>query len=161
MNSKKSLILAGVIFLLVGIIFAIAGIIVMQQDNSLKKRCTEQAIGTVVEVICERDSNTTSDDITYTYFPVIEYQVGDRTISQRSRSGQTPPKYQVGDQVEIYYNPNDVEEFIIKGDLTPKYFGIGFTVIGAIVAVIGVIILIRNAGKSERSEEYISTNIES
>lgn len=104
-----------------------------------------------MEVICERDSNTT--DPTYTYFPVIEYQVGDRTISQKSRSGQNPPKYQVGQQVEICFNPNNVEEYIIKGDSTPKHLGIGFIVLGSIVVVVGFIAFIRNVGKSGRNEE--------
>ena len=152
MNSKKQLIWTGVLFLIVGVIFVTAGIIVMKQGDSLKKRCTEETVGTVVELIRERDSDSTTDH-TYTYFPVIEYKVGDQTISQKSRSGQNPPKYQVGQQVEIYYNPNNVEEYFIKGDLTPKFFGIGFTALGSIAVAIGFFALIRKACKLESSEE--------
>ena len=152
MNSKKSRILPCILFVLVGIIFVTVGIIVMKQGDRLKKRCTEETIGTVVEVICERDSNTTSDS-TYTYYPVIEYQVGDRTISQKSRSGQNPPKYQVGQQVEIYYNPNNVEEYIIKGDSTPKFLGIGAIILGSVAVAVGVFAFARKAGKFNRGEE--------
>lgn len=151
MNSKKNLIFTGMIFLLVGIIFIIAGIAVINQGNVLKNRCTEETIGTVVEVICELDSNTT--DSSYTYYPVIEYQVGDRTISQKSRSGQYPPKYKVGEQVEIYYNPNNVEEYIIKGDSTQKYLAIGCIVLGSIAVAVGFVAFIKNVNKSEKNEE--------
>ena len=152
MNSKKASILAGVLFLIVGFVFVIAGIIVLKQDDGLKQRCTEQTLGTVVEVVCEGDYSTTDNAYRYAYFPVVEYQVGDRTISQRSKSGQDPPKYKVGQQVEIYYNPNNVEEFIIKGDSTPKYLGIGVIVLGSLALAFGVFASIRKARPSESSE---------
>ena len=152
MTPKKELIFTSMLFLLVGIIFIVAGIIVMKQGDSLKQRCSEEAIGTVVEVICESDYSTTENTYTYTYYPVIEYQVGDRMLSQKSRSGQDPPKYKVGDQVEIYYNPNNVEEYFIKGDSTPKYLGIGAIVLGSIAVAIGLFVFIRNTGKSGKSE---------
>ena len=153
MNSKKESILPCMLFLLVGIIFVAAGILVMKQGDNLKKRCTEETIGTVVEVVCETSYSETENQYSYTYYPVIEYQVGDRTISQISRAGQNPPKYQVGQQVEIYYNPNDVEEYIIKGDSTPQFFGIGFIVLGSIAVAIGLFAFVRKADKSENSEE--------
>ena len=153
MNSKKSLRLPGVLFVIIGAIFIIAGSITIYQGNSLKQRCTEEAIGTVVEVICETSYSSDENEYTYTYYPVIEYQAGSRTISQRSKSGQTPPKYKVGEQVVIYYNPNNVEEFIIKGDATPQYLGIGFVVIGSIAVLVGFVASIKNVGRSGRSSD--------
>ena len=147
MNQKKNSIFVSLPFLLVGFMFIIVGIVTMNQGNDLKKRCTEETIGTVVEVICESDYSTTEDTYTYTYYPVIEYQVGERTISQKSRSGQYPPKYKVGDQVEIYYNPDNAEEYIIKGDSIPTYLGIIFIVIGSIVLAVGFFIFVKYAGK--------------
>lgn len=164
MTSKKKLILPCTIFLLVGIVFVIAGIIAIKQGDSLKARCTEETTGTVVGVICERDSGTTDfADSSYTYYPVIEYQAGERTISQKSRSGQTPPKYKVGDKVTVYYNPNNVEEYIIKGDSTPQYLGIVFIVIGSLAAAGALFAFIRNASKSDKSSDsdYYHTNIDS
>ena len=154
MNSKKAMKLPGVILLIAGIIFIIAGTFVMIQGNSLKKRCTEQATATVVDVIRVSDYSTTESTYTYTYYPVIEYQVGDRTISQQSSSGQNPPKYKVGEQVEILYNPNNVEEFIIKGDFIPQYLGIGFIVLGTIAVAAGFFVFIRgNVRKPETIED--------
>lgn len=151
MNSKKKLLMPGILFLLVGIIFAAAGIVVMIQGDSLNKRCTEEAIGTVVEIICETSYSDTENQYSDTYYPVIEYQVGDRTISQKSRSGENPPKYKVGQQVEIYYNPNNVEEYIIKGDSTPTVLGIGFIVLGAIAVAVGFFAFVRKVRDSDTS----------
>lgn len=153
MISKKKELLIGALLLLVGIAFIFVGILIMKQGDSLKKRCTEKAIGTVVEIISERES--ISDDYTdRIYYPVIEYQVGERTISQKSRSGQNTRKYDVGQQVVIYYNPNNVEEYFIKGDSSSQFIGIVFIVIGSVVAVSVVIfVFIGHAVKSKRRSD--------
>ena len=152
MNLKRKEIFTGVLLLALGIIFIIAGIFVMKQGDSMKQRCTEKTTGTVVELISERDHS--SDGISYVYYPVIQYQVGDRTISQKSRSGQNPPQYSVGQQVEVYYNPNNVEEFFIEGDSTTQFIGIIFIGLGSIVDIAVVIfVFIGNAIKSRKLAE--------
>lgn len=153
MNSKKKLKATSLLFLLVGFVFVVVGIIAMIQSDGLKERCTEETIGTVVEVIRERNSNTSNrTSNSYTYFPVIEYQVGDRTVSQKSQFGQNPPKYKVGEQLEICYNPNDIEEYIIKGDSSPKYIGIAFIGLGAIAEVVGAYILFESVRHPDNIE---------
>lgn len=137
MKSKGAFIFIAVI----GVVFIVLGIVAINLGNGLKKRCTEKTIGTVVEII----SREQIDDTNPTYFPVIEYQVGDRTISQMSNSGDYPPKYEVGDQVEIYYNPNNVQEFIIKGDSTHNFVGIIAIVLGSIATVVGIVGIIKSA----------------
>ena len=145
MNQRKTLIFICVLFFVCGILFITVGIVTANQSKGLKRRCTEETIGTVVDLICEQDINrdTDSDSTTYTYFPVIEYQAGDRTVSQKSNSGQYPAKYQVGDQVTICYNPDNVEEYIIKGDLTPKFLGLISLVLGSIAVAVGLISFVR------------------
>ncbi|MCH5316255.1 MAG: DUF3592 domain-containing protein [Eubacterium sp.] len=153
MSSKKEARRVGILFIVVGVVFIIAGIIVMIQGNISEQRCTEKTTGTVVELVIEK-STTSNHRTSYIYFPVIEYQVGDRTISKKSNSGQNPPKYKVGQQVEIYYNPNNVEEYYIKGESAPKFIGILFVVLGSIAVAVGVTVLI----KTRKPEEYRSVN---
>lgn len=119
----------------IGVLFIIVGIVVLNQGNNLKRRCTEETIGTVVELILERGY-----DNKYTYFPVVEYQAGDRRVSQKSRSGQKPPKYKEGEKIEICYNPDNIQEYIIKGDLTSSFLGILAIVLGSIAVVVSFII---------------------
>lgn len=123
------------LFICLGILFVIAGIVVLNQGNNLKNRCSEETIGTVVELIREVNS-----DDEYIYFPVIEYQVGDDIISQKSRSGQGSPKYREGDQIEIFYNPDNIQEYIIKGDSTSSFVGIMAIVLGSVAVLAGFII---------------------
>ena len=131
MKSKGAFIFIAVI----GVVFIVLGIVAINLGNGLKKRCTEKTIGTVVEIICREQI----DDTNPTYFPVIEYQVGDSTITQISNSGEYPSKYNVGDKVEIYYNPDNVQEYILKGDSTPNFVGIIAIVLGSIAVAVGII----------------------
>ena len=124
-------------FLIIFAIFFIGiGIFVLVHGNGLAKRCTEEAIGTVVNVI--KEDSTDSDGFTsYTYTPVIEYKVGEKTITKRAGSGSGSPEYQINDTIDILYNPNNVEEFIIKGE-SSTLFGIIFIVVGAIAFLVGL-----------------------
>lgn len=119
--------------LLVGIIFLVIGIFITIQGNGLKERCTGEATGTVVKIIEEVDSS--DDSTSYTYYPVIEYKAGEQNVSKKSDIGSNPSKYQVGEKVEILYNPNKIDEYIIKGDNTFGILGIVFIVVGAVLLV--------------------------
>ena len=41
----------------------------------------------------------------------------------------------MGEKVEILYNPNKIDEYIIKGDNTSGILGIVFIVVGAVLLV--------------------------
>ena len=124
--------------ILFGIIFAGIGIFLLINGNELKKRCTAETVGTVVEIV--REESTDSDgDMEYTYYPIIEYKAGDSVINRKSSAGSSSSKYNVNDKVDILYNPNKAEEFIIKGDNSSNILGIIFIVVGIIVAIFGVI----------------------
>jgi len=123
-----------------GVLFIIIGIFVLNQSSSLKRRCTQETMGTVVDVIREEDyTHEVKSYKRYTYFPVIEYQTEDGTITQKSKSGQRPPKYTKGEQVQIFYNPNNVQEYIINGDSNLNFIGIIFVVIGIVAVVVSFI----------------------
>ncbi|MBQ9279741.1 MAG: DUF3592 domain-containing protein [Clostridia bacterium] len=131
MNIKNS-----IVSIIVGAVFLALGIFMLNQSNALKERCTEEASGTVVQMVEEISSDPDSTD--YTYYPVVEYQAGDQTVSKKSSIGSNPSPYQVGDKVEVLYNPDEVEEFIIVGEDTGKIFQIIFIVIGAVILVVSL-----------------------
>lgn len=120
-----------------GIVFAIIGIFVIIKGNEQAKRCTEETVGIVIDI---KEELSTDDDgrTIYTYYPVIQYTVGDRTITKKSSSGSSSMAYNLNDKVDILYNPNKVEEYIIKGDKTSNIIGIVFIVLGIIVCIAGV-----------------------
>ena len=150
MDSKKTLIFAGVMFLLVGLIFVVVGIFVLKQDEGLQQRCTEETIGTVVEVIRET-SYDTDDGYVDTYYPVIEYKVGDRTITKKSNIGESSSKYTVGQQIEICYNPNNVEEYFIKGDTSLDLMGKLFIALGSVAVAVAFFASFKKLADSPKS----------
>ena len=127
-----------IIVIIVGILFAAIGIFLFISGKNQEKRCTVETVGTVIEII--EDISTDSDgDETHSYYPVIEYKVGDKIISKKSSTGSNPSKYHVNDKIAILYNPDKIDEYIIKGDKTSNILGIAFAVAGSIVAIIGIV----------------------
>lgn len=127
--------------ILFGVVFVGIGIFLMLKGNDMAKRCTAKATGTVVEVIEEEENNTDDAGYTYMYFPVIEYKAEEQTISQKYSTGDgNQDKYKVGDKVDVLYDPNKPEDYLIKGDeKTSNIMGIVFIVMGAVVAVVGIV----------------------
>ena len=124
--------------ILFGLIFVGVGAFMLIKDNDLAKRCTASAEGTVIEIITE--DSTDEDGFTqYTYYPVIQYTANGKNVSKKSSSGSNPSKYNVNDKVNILYDPNKIEDYMIDGDKTTSFLGIIFIVAGIVVAIIGVI----------------------
>ena len=140
MKNKIFVILFGILAIGVGIYLLVSG-------NNKAKRCTTEAIGTVTEIIEEKQENTDeqdgaiiSDTYTYTYYPVIEYKAGDKTVSKKSETGYgNKDKYKVGDKIDILYDPNKIDDYIIKNDKSSNIIGIVFIAVGVIVTGIGVV----------------------
>lgn len=125
------------ILFIVGIVAISLGIFIIVSGNKLAKVCTEETVATVVAVT--REETTDSDGYTsYEYYPQIEYKAGEQTVSTRGNATSDSSQYKENDQIEILYNPNNVEEFIVKGDNSSRIGGIIWIVIGVIVLLVGV-----------------------
>ena len=137
--------------ILIGLLFVVIGIIFFVTGKAKAKRCTIDAIGTVVEII-ETRSRDSDGNYKYSYCPVVRYQAGDRTVTKESNisssTGSTldlggisisssKSKYNVNDKIEIMYNPDNVEEFLIKGDNDSNLLAIIFIFIGSIAVIFG------------------------
>ena len=100
--------------LVVGVILVVAGVFTYFRAGELVKNCTEKTTATVVDM---REDITSDADagIRYIYYPIIEYTVGDRTLTEEISSGSTTPAYRINEKIDILYNPNKAEEFIVEG----------------------------------------------
>ena len=125
--------------IIIGLVAIGVGVFALITAQGLSKRCTAQALGTVVDMKIEESTQDNDGVMTtsYTYYPVIEYQAGQKTVAQQSRTGSGSPKYKINDKVAILYNPDNVEEYIIKGDNTADIVGIVFIVAGIAISVVG------------------------
>lgn len=123
--------------IIVGLVIIAVGIFLIINGKNLEKRCTESAEGTVVEIVV--DSQTDSDGTpSTTYYPIIEYKVGEQIVSKQSSTGSGSSDYKIGEKVEILYNPNKAEEYIIKGDKSSNVLGIVFIVVGIFMTCVGI-----------------------
>ena len=121
-----------------GIVFAVIGIFVLKNGKDLEKRCTVEVEGTVIEI--KEEMSTDSDNQTsYTYYPVIEYKAGEKTVTKKSNTGSSSSKYNINDKIVVLYNPEKEDEFIIKGDKSSSMLGIIFIIVGVAVVVLGVV----------------------
>ena len=130
--------------ILFGLVFAAVGMFMITKGNEKAQKCIEETSGVVVEVIGEESEKRDSGgnySITVTYFPVIEYITKDnRTIKKRYSTGTgSYGKYIEGDEIDILYDPNNEENYLIKGDNSFKIMGYIFTGIGVLVAVLGIV----------------------
>ena len=124
--------------ILMGIVFVGVGIFMIVRGNDLAKRCTTETTAKVVSI--ETEESTDSDGhYTYTYYPVFEFNAGEKTITQKGSTGSSRAQYKIGDSVELLYDANKPEDFIVKGDKTSNILGIIFVVAGVFVTGVGVI----------------------
>ena len=123
--------------LIVGIAFIAIGGFIYYRDVSLTKKCTVEAVATVVDM--KQELSNDSDSVSsYMYYPIVEYQVGDNTVRATMDSGSSRPAYEIDEKITILYNPKKTNQFIVKGDKTLNVFAIVFMVIGVLLSGYGI-----------------------
>ena len=95
------------VVLLFGMLFAAAGVGVFFSTNRLKKACTESAEGTVIRYEARGTNRGRS------YFMTFSYTVNDVKYVQ-TNSGDAFRKHKEGDKIQVYYNPDNPDQFYIK-----------------------------------------------
>lgn len=77
-----------------------------------------------------------------TYFPVFEYDANGEVQRVRSAIGSSPCRYQVGEQVELHFNPDNPCEIFVERDLSMLLMlQIVFCGVGGLFAILGMVFL--------------------
>ena len=77
------------------------------------------------------------DDDGCTYAPVVRFQTKDgRSVSYESDFSSSPPAYDLGESVQIFYSLENPENAVIKGE--GQVLRLVFTIIGGIIIVFGL-----------------------
>lgn len=138
MNDEMSfLIIFPIIFGILGIVFFIVGMVITKKINKREKNCTEKTHGTVINLV-KHKSYDKDVGPRYSWHPVFEYEIRNMKYMKEYKYGSDKPKYEIGQSVELYYNPEDYNDFYIKGDTLPKTLGLIFTILGAIFLNISI-----------------------
>ena len=102
--------------------------------------------GTVTSMSQSESYNSDMGTYTTTYCPTVEYVTLDgQSFSVDLNECSTPPMYNVGDSVEIFYDPADPQHVQLKGgvqQVVGNIFVVVLGVIGGLLSAIGVIMVI-------------------
>lgn len=130
------------IFVLVGSIFFIIGIVMFKKIKKKEKNCTSKTYGKVKDIV-RHQSYDIDGGHSSSLYPVFEYNIGELKFIKESEHGSSKSKYEIGQNVEVYYNPEDYNEYYIAGDTAPKTAATIFTImgVGAIIIAISSTIL--------------------
>lgn len=113
--------------LAIGVVFVIIGASMLSNRAEFKKTGIP-VTATVTNVIAHKSSDST------TFRPELEFQTKDgRTIQVIHSTGSNPPRYKVGDKVEIYYSPELPENIMLESE--SLIFPWIFIILGGIVGL--------------------------
>lgn len=110
--------------LIIGSLFVTMGLLIILKYNKKVSKCTCKTSATIVDI--KRKSSNGS----FIYFPVFEYVIDGESYTITSNCGSRPFRHNVGDSVELKYDPNDPNVYIALGYDTNKFIGICFMVGG-------------------------------
>ena len=136
-----------VILLAVSGIITVAGIIIQIRAAIRKRTCKSQASGTIVDVEkkisydSDGERNGSTRETTY-YHPVYQYEAGGRTVKVASSFGTARAKYEIGQKVTVFYDPNNAENYYIAGSKAASNFGFIFASFGILCAVLGIAVYV-------------------
>ncbi|MFN8346278.1 MAG: DUF3592 domain-containing protein [Spirosomataceae bacterium] len=78
-----------------------------------------------------------------TYYPIVEFRTPDgQSYTFRSEMGSKPPAYDVGEQVEVRYNPKDPFDAKLTGFWSLWGLSVLFAGMGSVFSAIGISFLV-------------------
>lgn len=130
------------VWLLIGIVFFIIGIVMKNNRKKKEFNCTSKTMGIVKDLVRNVSYDSDNRSSTSMWHAVFEYKIGDLTYVKESPYGTSQSKYAIGQEVEIYYNPEDPHEYYVAGEKTLKILGNVFTFLGLGLILLGLFISI-------------------
>ena len=136
-NEKILKIIFPLVFSVVGIVFICVSIGLKMSANHKKEVCTEKTTAVVVKLV-EKHRRDSDGNYSYTYAPVFRYKANGKTVKIQSTSSSNPPEFAEGEEVELYYNPDKITEYYVKGSSTMDFIFIVLIAMGTLFTIIGI-----------------------
>jgi len=122
--------------LLVGLIFGATGVAIIVKY--LKGKIHNTALVTAKVSHYDVEERHTSRGRSITYYAVLRYYADGDWHENRNMYGSGTQKYEVGEEVDILYDPDHPDSFIIVGDNGMLFGGIACFLIGAGVCLLAI-----------------------
>jgi len=115
MNQTGSRGVLGIAFVVVGVACIVLALFLYQQGQAFS-RIAKTATGTVIDMETKRSSSSSSGSTETTFAPVIKFVTSTgQTIQFTSSDSQNPPAYQIGDPVDVLYDPQNPNHAELPG----------------------------------------------
>lgn len=125
-------------------------------DAHLRSVCTEPVTATVVDNVVRTSGGSGGTKSlkggTTAVAPVFEYEAGGVGRRVESSTASWPPRYEVGEQVRLYLDPDDPETFRADGDNVLRVIAAVFGGFFAVFAAVGVFVRL-HSGRGDTKEE--------
>lgn len=125
------------IWAFIGTIFFIIGIVMIKNRKRKERNCTLKTYGKVKDIV-RRQSYDSDGGYSSSWHPVFEYKIGELTFIKESNYGSSQSKYAIGQDVEVYYSPDDYNEYYIANENIPITLGTIFTIVGIVAIIISI-----------------------
>ncbi len=126
-----------IVLWIVGLIFILVTLINIIKRSIKIKRCTARSSAIVTDI---KEKVSRKDDVVSREFiPTISYSVNGEQFSREYAKAYTAGTYQVGQALEIMYNPNKPTEINKQG--TSNKADLIFLIIGVVIIIVGIVML--------------------
>lgn len=155
--------------ILFGVIFIGVSMVIEYFFNESRERCTEKVSAVVVDLVHNSNNGFDSDgtyhsdrDSDGTVAPVFCFGVGEEVYTVQTNTYSYPPKHEINDVVDIYYDPDDPNVVYDPAFSEDRTMFIVFCVIGGIACAAGlavivvVLVSIHKSRHRDELEDYYS-----
>ena len=122
---------------LIGVVFFIIGTSIRRNRKKKVQRCTSHTYGKVVDLV-RRESRDSDGNYSSSWHPVFEYRIGGLTFVKESNFGRSQAKFGIGQNVDIYYDPDNYNDFYVPEETLPNTLGIIFAAVGVVAIVVAI-----------------------
>ena len=119
------------------------------------KKTTAVVIKNDAIVNDDDNDNDGSDTPSYNYYPEYKYKVNGVNYTNESRIGTGKPEYNVGDKINIYYDPKHPKISSINS-FFEKWLNSILTATAGLLLIIAAVLMIKLRGRSFRKVKSMS-----
>lgn len=131
--------LLGMVFAIMGVGFIAAGRAVCAGVKKRKTCCTQKVTAKVAEV--RKEKEYVCGEVRYSWYSVYEYTVNGKEVRKRDQTGSSKPRFKLGQQVCLYVNPDNIEQYYCSEE-KEEQLGRIFSVVGAGIFLLAIVVAI-------------------
>lgn len=117
--------------IILGVIHIISGLILINKN----RKCTCLTTGKIIDNV-QREVRDSDNHYRRYYYSLCEYYVDGIRCVRETKVGSMNPKFEIGQVVQVHYNPKNCHEGYIDGEASYKVLGIVLLVIGFLIGLL-------------------------